>query len=209
MLKAHNLSFRYAAKDPWIFRDLTLCIAAGEMVGLPGPSGRGKSTLARVLCGYLRSCTGQVLVNGEEPGAGYHPAQLLFQHPELAVNPRFTARQIMEEAWTPDPDLLDALRIRTQWLNRFPHELSGGELQRICVARALDPRSRFLVADEMTSMLDAITQAQIWRVITDHVQTRGLGVYVISHDPHLLDRLCSRQDSFFLDATVMCPGKRG
>lgn len=197
MLEGRNLSFRYEARSPWIFRDLTLGIAPGEMVGLPGPSGRGKSTLAKVLCGYLPSPTGQVLVDGVTPGTGYHPVQLLFQHPELAVNPRFTARRIMEEAWTPDSALLDALRIRTQWLHRYPHELSGGELQRVCVARALDPRTRYLVADEMTSMLDAITQAQIWRVITDHVRTRGLGVYVISHDSHLLDRLCSRQDSFF------------
>lgn len=198
MLEARDLSFRYSAKSPWIFRGLSLTISPGEMVGLPGPSGRGKSTLARVMCGYLRSPTGQVLVNGLEPGTGYHPVQLLFQHPELAANPRFTARQIMEEAWTPDPELLDALRIRPQWLERYPHELSGGELQRICVARALDPRTRYLVTDEMTSMLDAITQAQIWKVIMDQVRTRALGLYVISHDSDLLVRLCSRQDDFFL-----------
>lgn len=197
MLEARDLSFRYSAKSPWIFRGLSLSIAPGEMVGLPGPSGRGKSTLARVLCGYLRSPTGRVLVDGRERKAGYHPVQLLFQHPELAVNPRFTARRIMEEAWSPDPELLDALRIRPQWLERYPHELSGGELQRICVARALDPRTRYLVTDEMTSMLDAITQAQIWKVIMDQVRTRALGLYVISHDADLLARLCSRQDDFF------------
>jgi peptide/nickel transport system ATP-binding protein len=197
MLETHDLSFRYSTKTPWIFRALSLRIAPREMVGLSGPSGRGKSTLARVLCGYLSSPTGSIRVDGQEPGPGYHPVQLLFQHPELAVNPRFKARQILKEAWTPEPELLDALRIRPEWLDRYPHELSGGELQRICVARALDPRTRFLVADEMTSMLDAITQAQIWKVVADQVRTRGLGVYVISHDAELLARLCSRQDDFF------------
>lgn len=197
MLEAHDLSFRYGPRAPWVFRGLSVRVAPGEMVGLPGPSGSGKSTLARVLCGYLRSPTGTVMVDGREPGAGYHPVQLLFQHPELAVNPRFTARRIMEEAWSPGPELLDALRIRPQWLQRYPHELSGGELQRVCVARALDPRTRFLVADEMTAMLDAITQAQIWKVVSEQARARGLGVYVISHDEALLERLCSRQDDFF------------
>lgn len=197
MLEARDLSFRYNAKTPWIFRSLSLNIAPKEMIGLSGPSGRGKSTLARVLCGYLSSPTGSIRVDGQEPDPGYHPVQLLFQHPELAVNPRFKARQILEEAWTPDPGLLDALRIRPEWLDRYPHELSGGEMQRVCVARALDPRTRYLVADEMTSMLDAITQAQIWKVVADQVRTRDLGVYVISHDADLLARLCSRQDDFF------------
>lgn len=197
MLEARDLSFRYNAKTPWIFRSLSLNIAPKEMIGLSGPSGRGKSTLARVLCGYLSSPTGSIHVDGQEPDPGYHPVQLLFQHPELAVNPRFKARQILEEAWTPDPGLLDALRIRPEWLDRYPHELSGGEMQRVCVARALDPRTRYLVADEMTSMLDAITQAQIWKVVAEQVRTRDLGVYVISHDADLLARLCSRQDDFF------------
>ncbi|MDY0281944.1 MAG: ATP-binding cassette domain-containing protein, partial [Salinivirgaceae bacterium] len=197
MLEARDLSFRYNAKTPWIFRSLSLNIAPKEMIGLSGPSGRGKSTLARVLCGYLSSPTGSIHVDGQEPDPGYHPVQLLFQHPELAVNPRFKARQILEEAWTPDPGLLDALRIRPEWLDRYPHELSGGEMQRVCVARALDPRTRYLVADEMTSMLDAITQAQIWKVVAEQVRTRDLGVYVISHDADLLARLCSRQDNFF------------
>lgn len=201
MLEARDLSFRYKAKAPWIFSGLSMSIAPGEIVGLSGPSGRGKSTLARVLCGYLPSSTGSIHVDGKEPGPGYHPVQLLFQHPELAVNPRFNGRQIMEEAWEPDQALLDALCIRPQWLQRYPHELSGGELQRICVARALDPRTRYLVADEMTSMLDAITQAQIWKVVTNQARSRGLGVYVISHNRSLLSRLCTRQDDFFTATT--------
>lgn len=198
MLEARDLSFRYNEQSPWLFRELALRIAPGEIVGLPGPSGRGKSTLAKVICGYLPSASGEVRIDGRQPGSGYHPAQLLFQHPELAVNPRFTGRKIIAEAWAGDPALFEALRIRPEWLGRYPHELSGGELQRICVARALDPRTRYLIADEMTSMLDAITQAQIWRVILEQVAARRMGMLVISHDQTLLGRICHRLETPFL-----------
>jgi len=77
-------------------------------------------------------------------------------------------------------------------LNRWPHELSGGELQRICVARALNPETRFLIADEMTTMLDAILQAKIWQAVLAIASMRNLGVLVVSHDEHLLKRLCTR-----------------
>lgn len=197
MLEAHGLSFRYGEHSPWLFRNLNLRIAPGEIVGLPGPSGRGKSTLAKVLCGYLPSASGEVRIDGRQPGSGHHPAQLLFQHPELAVNPRFTGRKIIAEAWGGDPALFEALRIRPEWLDRYPHELSGGELQRLCVARALDPRTRYLIADEMTSMLDAITQAQIWRVILRQAATRDMGLLVISHDQTLLGRICHRLETPF------------
>lgn len=200
MLEARNISFRYSQRSPWLFRDLDLTVRPGEIVGLPGPSGRGKSTLAKVLCGYLTSASGTVSVDGHRCTRGYHPAQLLFQHPELAVNPRFTGAQIIAESSPADDRLLQALRIRPEWLTRYPHELSGGELQRICVARVLDPRTRYIVADEMTSMLDAITQAGIWKVLLHEVRTRNLGMLVISHDAHLLARICTRQESFFVPA---------
>lgn len=200
MLEARNLSFRYAAGAQWLFHGFDLTVRPGESVALPGPSGRGKSTLAKILCGFLASHSGSIRINGQTHIHGYHPVHLLFQHPELAVNPRFTGRQIIAEAWTPDNDLLDALRIKPQWLQRYPHELSGGELQRICVARALDPRTRYLIADEMTSMLDAITQAQIWNVVLQRAKAHNMGMLVISHDAALLERICSRQEYYFLTA---------
>lgn len=200
MLEARNLSFRYAEDTPWLFRGFDLTVRPGESVGLSGPSGRGKSTLAKILCNFLAPHSGSVRIDGQSCIRGYHPTQLLFQHPELAVNPRFTGRQIIAEAWTPDNDLLDALRIKPQWLQRYPHELSGGELQRICVARALDPRTRYLIADEMTSMLDAITQAQIWNVVLQRAKAHNMGMLVISHDSALLERVCSRQECYFLTA---------
>ena len=98
---------------------------------------------------------------------GFHPVQLVFQHPEKAVNPRWKMEKILNEGWKPDPELLALLGIEQEWLTRWPNELSGGELQRFCVARALGPSTRFLIADEMTTMLDAITQAQIWHAVLE------------------------------------------
>ena len=74
--------------------------------------------------------------------------------------------------------------------DRMPHELSGGELQRFCIARALNPQTRILICDEITTMLDVVTQAQIWEVIMDLAEERGMGVLVITHNAYLAERLC-------------------
>ena len=79
-----------------------------------------------------------------------------------------------------------------KWLNRWPSELSGGELQRFCVLRALSPKTKFLIADEMTTMLDAITQAQIWNVVIDYCKKNSIGLIVISHDKDLVNIVCDR-----------------
>ena len=89
-------------------------------------------------------------------------------------------------------EILDDMGIKKEWLNRWPSELSGGELQRFCVVRALSPETKFLIADEMTTMLDAITQAQIWDVVLKHVKKYNIGLVVISHEKALIDRICDR-----------------
>jgi peptide/nickel transport system ATP-binding protein len=198
MLEGRGLGFRYNRRENWLFRGLDITVAAGERVGLPGPSGRGKSTLARVLSSYLTPQEGSVSVDGERYVRGnFNPVQLLFQHPELAVNPRWQIRDILAEAGPPQPRLLERLGIAGAWLARYPHELSGGELQRVCLARALDRRTRYLLCDEMTSMLDALTQATIWKSVLETAAERNIGMLVISHDAALLDRICSRTDNAF------------
>ncbi len=193
MLEGRGLGFRYGLHWPWVLRDFSFTVAPGEIVGLTGPSGQGKTTLAKVLAGYLLPSPGQVRVDGQPlPRKGYCPVQLIFQHPELAINPRWRMAQVLNEGYTPSPELLAALNIETLWLTRWPHELSGGELQRFAVARALGPQTRYLIADEMTTMLDAITQAQIWHVILDHARKHRVGVLAISHERTLLERICDR-----------------
>lgn len=194
MLQGHALSFRYHTQRAWILHQVSLQVAPGEIVGISGPSGQGKTTLAKVLAGYLQPQAGKVTIDGQvAPRRGYAPVQLIFQHPELAMNPRWRLRQILEESAPPSAGLLAALSIEPGWLGRWPHELSGGELQRVAVARALASPTRYLIADEMTAMLDANTQAQIWQVLLAQVRQRNLGLLVISHDAPLLQRLCSRQ----------------
>ena len=194
MLEARGVGHRHGRSLPWVVRDMDLTVAPGEAVGLFGPSGVGKTTLGHILSGYLTPSAGEVLADGAPlPRRGYCPVQCIHQHPELAVNPRWRLSRTLREAWEPSPDLLSALGVAPAWLVRHPHELSGGELQRIVVARALGPQTRYLVADEMTAMLDALTQARIWRAVLAHCREHGVGIVVISHDPALLDRLCSRR----------------
>jgi peptide/nickel transport system ATP-binding protein len=193
MLKGEGLWFRYMPRLPWVIQNQTLAIAPSEVVGLRAPSGYGKTTLGKLLAGYLLPTQGQITLAAKPlPRRGYCPVQLVFQNPELAVNPRWRVHQILREGYPPDPVFLDALGIHENWLNRYPHELSGGELQRIAIARVLNRATRYLIADEMTAMLDANTQALIWQVVLAFAQQQQVGILVISHDASLLDRLCDR-----------------
>lgn len=192
LLEGKNLAFKYK-KGEVVFKDVSLSLNNGEFVGLIGRSGYGKSTLAKILSGYERPLEGSVLLDGKEiPHKGYHPIQLIYQHPEKSINPRWKMKDVLEESGAIDYDMLKDLGIEEDWLTRFPRELSGGELQRFSVARTLNHRTRFIIADEISTMLDAITQAQIWNVIIDYVDKNNIGLLVISHNMYLLDRICSR-----------------
>jgi len=193
LLEAKNVSFRYGS-GPWILQDVNLGIRQGERVGLVGPSGYGKSTLSRILSGYEKPSKGSVLWKGAPlPRKGYCPVQMIYQHPEKAVNPRWRLQDTLSEGWEPDDALLADLRINKDlWFRRWPNELSGGELQRFCVARVLGPQTEFIIADEMSTMLDAITQAQIWNALLDQVRKRGLGLLVVTHNMALAERVCTR-----------------
>lgn len=187
MLRADDLWFRYADHGPWVVRGVDLQVEAGQVIGIRGPSGTGKTTLGRLLAGYLRPDRGRVEVDGgDAPPSGVSPVQLVLQHPELAVDPRWRLRESLAEAGDPDPDLLADLSIDAAWLGRFPGELSGGELQRLAVARALTARPRVVVADEISASLDPITQAQLWHALLARVRNRELSIIAISHDDDLL-----------------------
>jgi len=192
LLKAENISFSYPDGTKVLER-LNFEVSSGERVGIVAPSGFGKSTLAKILAGYIRPQSGLVTLDGKPvPDGCYNPVQLIFQHPEKAVNPKWKMHDILNEAWTPPRELREAMGIREEWMERWPTELSGGELQRFCVLRALSPDTRFLIADEMTTMLDMITQAQIWNVVLSYAQSNNIGLVVISHEQDLVDRLCQR-----------------
>ena len=192
-LEARKISFRYGKRQPWIIRNLDFCVRKGTCVGLSAPSGTGKSTLAMLLAGYLAPEEGEILLNGMPlPKKGICPVQLIYQHPEQAVNPRWRLRKVLEEGGRIQETLLASLGIERAWLERYPRELSGGELQRFCVARALMSNAAFLICDEISTMLDVITQAQIWRVVCSEAEKRNMGIVVITHNHQLARRLCSR-----------------
>ncbi|CAM4394121.1 ABC transporter ATP-binding protein [Paenibacillus tarimensis] len=194
LLEGKGLSYRYGRNGAWLLRGREIAVSRGEVVGLQGPSGSGKTTLARILAGYLQPHEGTVTLDGRSvrTARGYHPVQMVFQHPEQAVNPRWRMRRTIQEGWQPDWLTLQSLGIEEKWLDRVPAELSGGELQRCCIARALGPETKYLIADEMTAMLDAVTQVQIWHAMLELARERNIGMLIISHDPGLLKRICHR-----------------
>lgn len=193
MLKARQLGYHFSPNVP-LLQDVSLSLNAGEWIGLSGDSGAGKSTLGKLLAGYLTPQAGDITLDGATlPKSGVKPVQWLPQSPELAVNPRWRVGKILREAWTPSDAQCQAFGVQAKWLSRFPQSLSGGELQRVCVLRALAPGVRFLVADEISTMLDPITQVTLWQALKQEAKKRQLGVLVISHDTALLERLCPQR----------------
>ena len=192
-LEARNVSFRYDKHSSWILKDINLTVKAGERVALVGPSGYGKSTLSKILAGYEKPEEGEILWDGKPlPKTGYCPVQMIYQHPEKAVNPRWKMKKSLKEGWEPDQKTLDDMGIEAAWLERWPTELSGGELQRFCIARVLGPETKFLICDEISTMLDVITQAQIWRKVLDVVEKNHLGLIVVTHNMALAKKVCNR-----------------
>ena len=194
ILEVRNLSFRYENNGRQILEQFSLQADSNERVGIAAPSGFGKTTLCKLLAGYEQPESGEILLDGEllQSYKGYCPVQMIWQHPEQAVNPRLRMRSVFEEGDQVDPKLMEKLGIEPDWLNRFPTELSGGELQRFCIARALGKRTRFLLADEISTMLDLITQSQIWHFLIEETQRRGIGMIVVSHDSELVEKVCTR-----------------
>ena len=192
-LEAQNIYFRYDKKQPWILEDCSIKLNRGERVAVFAPSGYGKSTLALLLAGYIRPEKGRTLLDEKPlPDKGICPVQLIYQHPEKAINPRWRLRQVLEESGKLNEEVLDAFGIEKAWLDRFPRELSGGELQRFCVARALMSGAQYLICDEISTMLDVITQAQIWNVVLKEAEKQNMGILAVTHNRHLAERIAER-----------------
>lgn len=198
ILEARDVTFYYRGRRHTpVLENFSISVSSGERVGLKAPSGRGKTTLCRLLAGYEKPAKGQVLLDGRpvREYRGVCPVQMVWQHPETVVDPLLTLGKTLNEAGAVEQRLLDALHIEPGWLTRYPSELSGGELQRFCLARALNPKVRFLLCDEISAMLDLVTQAQIWKFLLEEAQRRGLGMLVVSHDEALLEKVCTRVET--------------
>lgn len=188
-----------------VVRDLDITVPRGRVVGVAGPSGCGKSTLVRMLALLHQPWAGHVAVDGattprtrfSAPAALRRRLGVVFQQPRAAADPRLTLDDLVVEplraAGERDPGVLRAradelaerVGLTAELRGRRPHEVSDGQLQRACVARALAPAPGYLLCDEMTAMLDASTTAALVSVIRAEVE-RGLGVLTVSHDEPLL-----------------------
>lgn len=192
VLEVKNVSFRYG-NGPWILKDVSMEVEQGERVVILGPSGYGKSTLAKIIAGYLEPLSSKVLWNNHDlPQNCFCPIQLIYQHPEKALNPRWKMKKSLFEAGEPSEEVLRQIGIQEKWYDRWPNELSGGELQRFCVARVLKPETRLLIADEMTTMLDALNQAHIWNFILEYAEKHGMSIIAITHNKFLAEKLATR-----------------
>ncbi len=193
-LEARELSFRYDNGNRQILNKMSMTLESTDRLGLIAPSGFGKTTFCKILAGYEEPDSGEVLLEGKPLSAwkGYCPVQMIWRHPELSVNPRWKMGEVLKEGDQVEKRIIDGLGIELDWLNRYPSELSGGELQRFCIARALGQRTRFLLADEISTMLDLITQSQLWNFLLEEVKNREIGLMAVSHSEVLLERICTK-----------------
>ncbi|MEV3987549.1 ATP-binding cassette domain-containing protein [Streptomyces sp. NPDC049837] len=209
MLELDAITAGYDPRSP-VFRSVSLAIRPGEAVGLLGPSGCGKSTLARVAALLHRPDTGRVVVDGAEVRGWRHRAPrelrtaigVVFQQPRMSADPRLRLRDLIaeplratgrrDEADGRVAELAGTVGLTDDLLGRRPHEVSDGQLQRACLARALVLRPRWLVCDEMTAMLDASTTAALVAVVETYRRDRGAGLLAVGHDRVLLERWCDR-----------------
>ena len=183
ILQAKDLRFSYSKKGAPVLEGVSLSLHSGERLGLWAPSGRGKTTLCRLLAGYERPTAGEVFLDGR-PLSQYRgacPVQMIWQHPETVLDPLLPLEVSLKEAGPVEERLLEELHIQPQWLRRYPQELSGGELQRFCIARALGRATRYLLCDEITAMLDPIGRADVLRTIKTLNRERGVTVVLITH----------------------------
>ena len=205
VLSASHVNFRYGKNAPWVLKDVNLCLEAGERAALVGPSGCGKSTLASILAGYERPESGEVLWEGKPlQKTGYCPVQMIGQHPEQAVNPRWKMEKILRECWNPEEELLRRMGIEKSWMTRWPIELSGGELQRVLLSMAVMDSPNLLLLDEPVSGIDQNGMELFYQTIYQLKENYDLAVILISHD---LDYVRQYADKvILLDKTVLRQG---
>ncbi|MFJ4682653.1 ABC transporter ATP-binding protein [Streptomyces sp. NPDC091377] len=209
MLELRAITAGYVKRAP-VVRNASLTVEPGRAVGLLGPSGCGKSTLARVAALLHRPDAGTVVLDGSRvlgwrhwaPRAQRTAIGVVFQQPRLSADPRLRLTDLIAEplratgraADIPEriAALVPAVGLTPDLLGRRPHEVSDGQLQRACLARALVLRPRWLVCDEMTAMLDASTTAALVRAVEEYRSETGAGLLAVGHDQVLLDRWCDR-----------------
>ena len=223
-LKNINVSFRSERQDEifghtrqQVLFDVSLAVKEGTCLGILGESGSGKSTMGRVLCGLLKPDSGEAVLDGVSVYASragrrnlQNKLSIVFQDYTTSTNPRFRIRDIIGEGLTVQERregkkldrkaetsrLLELVGLPADFADRFPHELSGGQLQRVCIARAVACKPEIILFDEAISSLDAHTQVQVMDLLRELKDRLGLTYIFITHDLTSITYLCD--DVLFL-----------
>lgn len=197
-----DLHVRYGSYEA--VRGVSFTLREGEILGIVGESGSGKSTIAKTLVGLERPSRGEIV-------RADVPVQMVFQDAVGSLNPRMTVRQTLAEVlkvcrgakFTEPKQLLDLVGLSSAVLDQYPREMSGGQCQRVSVARALACEPRVLIADEPVSALDVSVQARVLNLLRDLRRDLGLSILLIAHDlavvKNVCDRICVMERGLFVD----------
>ena len=184
-------------------RDANLTLRQGEIFGLAGESGSGKTTVARIIMELSRPTAGSVTIDAPAPAKGKRLTQIVYQNPGTSLNPKRTVKQTltlplhsigMDKAVREArmDELMGLVRLPHSYLGKYPHELSGGQKQRVAIARALAAEPKILILDEPTAALDVSVQKTVIELLLQLREELGLTYLMISHDLSLMRNFCSR-----------------
>ena len=202
LIEVSDLHVRYG--DYEAVKGVSFSLGKGEILGIVGESGSGKSTIAKTLMGLETSSGGHIAICASS-------MQMIFQDAVGSLNPRLTVRQTLEEVLKIKQSsnqtikqLLDLVGLSSAVLDQYPREMSGGQCQRVSIARALACEPEVLIADEPVSALDVSVQARILNLLRDLRRDLGLSILLIAHDlavvKNVCDRICVMEHGLFVDA---------
>jgi len=223
VLELRNLSVVYKSRGQspvWAVKNVSLCVRRGKSLGIVGESGCGKTSLARAVMGIQPPQNGAILFKGEdisrftpEEQTRYRrKTQMIFQDAVGSLNPRMTTRQTLTEVLAVHKicerteisrrvsELIDRVALPEKLLDAYPREMSGGQCQRVSIARCLALQPELIIADEPVSALDVSVQARILNLLRELQQDLNLALILISHDLAVVRHVCD-------DVTVMLQGE--
>ena len=224
LLRVENVSKAFPVKKKQLHAvsDVSMAVKAGEIVGIVGESGCGKSTLAKMIVGSLPVSSGRILLEGtdytglkgRQRRQFRRNIQMVYQDPLSSFSPRMKIGTYLAEprrnfdgigkaeAFQKAEALLEQVGLPKEFMNRYPHQLSGGQLQRVAIARAIAISPRLLVCDEATGALDVSIQDQIARLLVDLVEARNIGCLFIGHDLAFVRSVTNRVVIMYLGRVV-------